>query len=468
MINRILIRIKVVQLLYSYLLLEKHFMLETQPTPPTKEKRFAYALYLDMLVLIVKAAESIEKRGGERPLYENKFIRNLLADEKIKSLLLKYRGQQFPYEAAVDGIVTKIKESGLYKNFLKKDIGETGADLTVWRDIFNTIIASDLRLNSLFTQTENFTLRGVDRMKDLMSVTFTNFLSSNDSVTDALKQLRQSLGMSRELYFRLLTLPVELTRLRELEIDEARHKYITTDEDLNPNMRFVENQLVALIAADAEVNEFVDKNKLAWLPEDRILLTSLLRRIKESDLYAEYMDFPATDLHNDCEFWRNVYKQVIFPNPDFLEALEDKSVFWNDDVDIIGTFMLKTLKRFEESVESGESAVLAMYKDEEDARFGAELFTATVRNKDIYRDIINSVINTTTWDTDRLAFMDVVILLTAVAEILCFPKIPTQVSINEYIELAKSYSTPKSGLFVHGVLGGVVAKLREDGRLTKE
>lgn len=467
MINRILIRIKVVQMLYSYLLLEKTFRLESQPTPPTKEKRFAYALYLDMLVLVVRIAESVEKRGGEKPLYDNRFIRSLVSDDKLRPLILRYGSEPFPYQSAVAPLAEKIKESGVYKNFLKKDRNTLGAEITIWRDFFNVIISRDPQLNALFAEAQNYSLRGVDRMRELMDATFTNFLTSQDNVHDALKELRKSLDKARELYFRLLTLPVELTRMREREIDEAQNKFIRSEEDMNPNMRFVENQLVELIAAEPTVNEYVAEKKLAWFPEDDILLRSLLRKIKQSDVYADYMEFPVTDLHLDCEFWRNTFKYIILNDPDFLEALEDKSVFWNDDLEIIGTFVLKTFKRFDENAQGGDRAVMDMYKDEEDARFGAELFGAVVSNKDQYRQLIDSQVNVSSWDTDRLAFMDVVIMETALAEIMNFPKIPTNVSINEYIEMARAYSTPKSAQFVHGVLGGVVERLQQEGKLLK-
>ena len=177
------------------------------------------------------------------------------------------------------------------------------------------------------------------------------------------------------------------------------------------------------------------------------------------------MDFPATDLHEDTEFWRNVCKQIILHDEDFLEALEEESVFWNDDLEIIGTFVLKTMKRFEEDDTRG--AVLPMYKDEEDARFGSHLFADVVRNKDLYRRYIDDFINTEHWDTDRLAVMDVIITMTALAEIMNFPKIPLVVSINEYIELAKSYSTSKSGAFVNGLLSSIIGRLREEGRIQK-
>ena len=454
-------------MLYSYMLQEKNFMIESQPVPPTKEKRFAYTLYLDTLVLMIRIAESITGRGGERRLYDTRFISTIRNDEKIRSLLQKYRVEKFPLEGALPSLTEKIKESGLYKLLLKKARDENNnSDITFWKDALNTIILRDSTYNRLIERFDNFSMRGAERMAEIMNDTFVNILSSQGHLPEALKWLGKSMDAARELYFRFLLLPVELTEMREKDIDENRHKYIVTEEDINPNMRFVENQFVTALKANDDFNNYVTSHKLSWLPEDETMLRSLLRAIMESELYKDYMEFPVTDMHLDCEFWRNVFKHIIFDNTGFLETLEDKSVFWNDDLETIGTFLLKTIKRFDDK--DSQQAIMPMYKDEEDACFGRELFTAVIRNKSDYKEYIDMFVNKESWDSDRLAFMDVVILQTALAEILNFPKIPTTVSINEYIEIAKSYSTPKSGQFVHGLLGAIIAKLREEGKLTKE
>lgn len=461
MINRVLIRNKVVQLLYSYLLADDTFSLESQPSAPTKEKRFAYALYLDLMVLMARIAENIRKRGGEQPLADTRFIRRILADDKIKSLMSRYRMEGFPLEDVVTPLTEAVKESGIYKNFLKSEVRNEG----VWEEIFNVIIAPDASLGALITRRENHTLRGVDRMRELMATTFTNFFAAQDSVTVALKTLSKSLDQARELYFRMLLLPVELTSLRERQLEENREKYIVSQEDLNPNMRFVDNDLVKRIADNERVRKYCEDNKLSWIAEDPHTLRELLKEIMASEVYADYMAAPATDLWMDCEFWRNIFKYVIFNSPTFLEALEDKSVFWNDDVDIIGTFLLKTLKRF--GREDCGDPVMNMYKDEEDARFGAELFTAVVRNREYYRSLINECLDNRIWEAERLAYMDVVIVMTALAEIINFPKIPINVSMNEYVEIAKAYSTPRSGSFVHGLLASITRCLIEEGKLMK-
>lgn len=462
MINRVLIRIKVVQLLYSYLLTDNRFMLESQPMAPTKEKRFAYNLYLDMLMLMIKISERIEKRGGYLPLHDTRFIKKILADDKIKSMQIKFRQEPFPFERLVDALAEQVKESGVYKNFSRST--ETGEDDQVWERLFNLVIAVNPALNASFATRENFTIRGVDRMKELMEETFKNFYASRDNISDAVNTLAVSMNKARELYFRLLLLPVELANLRADQIEENRNKYIPTEEDLNPNMRFVDNALVAAIRNDKDVNEYEEENKISWMMEDRQLLESILSAIMNSEIYQDYMGFPATDFHSDCEFWKNIFKHVILCNEDFLETLETKSVFWNDDLDIISTFFLKTIKRFVEGV---KHPVLPMYKDAEDAQFGKHLFSDVVKNKDVYRRYIDDSIVTEKWDSERLAFMDVVITMTALSEIINFPKIPLPVSINEYIELAKSYSTSKSGAFVNGLLYSITNRLREENKIHK-
>lgn len=462
MINRVLIRIKVVQLLYSYLLTDNRFMLESQPPAPTKEKRFAYNLYLDMLILMIRVSEKIEKRGGYLPLHDTRFIKKILSDDKIKSLQSRYRGEPFPFEPIVESLAELVKESGVYKNFQKKD--DIAEDDQIWEKIYKLIISVYPQLNAIISTRENFTLRGVDRMQEMMAVTFKNFYASRDNIDDAVKILEESMGMTRELYFRLLLLPMELTELRAMQIDDNRKKYLPTMEDLNPNMRFVENGFVAALREDKDIERYLEKEKLSWLKEDRRLLEKILEAVMKSEIYRDYMSFPATDFHSDCEFWKDILRHVILENEDFLEYMEDKSVFWNDDLEIIGTFVSKTIRRFDEG---DPRPVLPMYKDEEDAMFGKSLFVDVVRNKDVYRRYIADSLETGKWDNDRLAFMDVVIIMTALSEIIRFPKIPLVASINEYIEIAKSYSTSKSGAFVNGLLYTITNRLREDKVIQK-
>lgn len=467
MINRILIRIKVIQILYSFLLVEKQFNLERNPSAPTKEKRFSYALYLDMLVLLIRVANIVERRPNDCPLAQTRFISRIQLDDTIKLQLKKYASEPFSLQPAVKAVADAVAESGIFKQYLKnlgKD--EIGAENNLWRDLFNMVVMNSPQVGAIIAQRTNFTLKGVERMKEMMSRTFSNFLASQDNVVEVENALATSLDLARELYFRLLCLPVELCDLEDRIIDENRHKFIKTEEDINPNMRFVENLVVDRLRHDEQIDNFVSKNKFSWYAEDPVMLRNLLKAVKESDVYQEYMNAPVCNINLDGDFWRNVFKRVILDNPEFLEALEDKSVYWNDDLEIISTFVLKTFRRMED--EEPTATVLDKFKDDEDARFGSELLRALYREKETLRLYIDDAVSGGNWDKDRLAFMDIVVLETALAEILNFPKIPLQVSINEYVEIAKSYSTARSGQFVHGILGAVISRLQKEGKLLKK
>lgn len=456
---------KVIQILYSFLLVEKKFTLESTPSAPTKEKRFAYALYLDMLVLLIRISREIEGRRTH-PLENTRFISRLLIDEQIRMLLEKYRSEPFPFEGVMESLSEKVAESAIYKRFLKDAGDETsGTEDNVWSDIFNLIIINDPDVNAAISQRLNYTLKGVERMREMMGVTFRSFLGSQENVNEVLKALGSSLDMARELYIRLLCLPVELTDMQARILDENRYKFLKSEEDINPNLRFVENRVVAELSRSAELSKAVNDYKLSWTAEEPIMMRSLLKAVTESDYYRDYMAAPVCDVHDDAELWRNLFKRVILTNEFFLETLEEKSVFWNDDIDILSTFVMKSFRRIEDG--DTTSIVLEKFKDEEDARFGDELIRHIFRNKETYRRYVEEAVEGSSWDSERLAFMDIVILETAIAELLNFPKIPLQVTLNEYIELAKSYSTSKSGSFVHGLLAKIVKRLQEEGKLLK-
>lgn len=280
---------------------------------------------------------------------------------------------------------------------------------------------------------------------------------------EAQKELATSLDKAYELYHYLLMLPVEFVRLQEERLDNARNKYLPTDEDLNPNTKFVDNLFVKKISNCEMFKEFVKDNSISWA-DSEISLRLMLDKIVNSDIYQEYMDKPGTSLAEDCEFWRNLLKKVVFIDENLTDALEAKSVYWNDDLDTVGTFVLKTIKRFEEE---GYEELLPKYKDDEDRLFAEKLFVNAVNNKDEYMKLIDMFVSKDSWETERLAFMDIVVLLVAIAELEKVPSVPTKVTMNEFIEIAKCYSTNKSGQFVNGILNSIINYLKKEGRLFK-
>lgn len=298
----------------------------------------------------------------------------------------------------------------------------------------------------------------------VIQIAYSYFLTKDKTVMDAEKELFFSFEKSYELYHLLLTLMVELTDTQAARVEAARMKFLATPEEKNPNMRFVHNRFIEQLRNCNDYKDYHEKKPITWT-NDPEFLRDFSERIVKSDIYKEYMEAPEESYENDCEFWKKVVKNMFCTDEELLELLEQKSLYWNDDLEIITTFVLKTIKQFSEA--NGESqALLPMFKDDDDAEFAKELFRNTLLHGDEYRSYIENFIRN--WEIERVAFMDIVIMMVAMSEFYKFPSIPTRVTLNEYIELAKSYSTAKSGQFVNGVLNAIADNLKKEGVLTKE
>lgn len=292
------------------------------------------------------------------------------------------------------------------------------------------------------------------------------YMVSKDSMTltTAKKELTKSLDKSYELYNALLKLMIELTDVQDLRLDEAKHKFLPTEEDLNPNMRFVENEFVKRLRADQTLADFVDDKKINWR-DDELFVRLLLDKILRSEEYQEYMEMPKTSLVRDGEVWYQLMKKVVLPDENLLEHLQSMSVYYtDDDLQIMGQFVMKTIRRFEDEE---AQPILPQYKNDDDSKFGEQLFSKAVAEMEENNSYIDQFVKTEKWDVERIALMDRVVMCTALTEIRNYPSIPVNVSLNEYIELAKDYSTPRSGQFVNGILNAVVNKLRADKMIIK-
>lgn len=292
------------------------------------------------------------------------------------------------------------------------------------------------------------------------------YMVSKDAMTltTAKKELTKSLDKSYELYNALLKLMIELTDVQDLRLDEAKHKFLPTEEDLNPNMRFVENEFVKRLRADQTLADFVDDKKINWR-DDELFVRLLLDKILRSEEYQEYMEMPKTSLVRDGEVWYQLMKKVVLPDENLLEHLQSMSVYYtDDDLQIIGQFVMKTIRRFEDEE---AQPILPQYKNDDDSKFGEQLFSKAVAEMEENNSYIDQFVKTEKWDVERIALMDRVVMCTALTEIRNHPSIPVNVSLNEYIELAKDYSTPRSGQFVNGILNAVVNKLRADKVIIK-
>lgn len=297
----------------------------------------------------------------------------------------------------------------------------------------------------------------------IVQIVYAYYQNGDKNLDTAEKELFFSLSKAYDLYNYLLLLMVEVTKQANKRLNAAKNKLVPTKEELFPNTKFVENRFIAQLEVNKQLLEFSNNQKKTWENEADFVKT-LCDKILESDIYKEYMASETSSYEEDRELWRKLYKNIIFNNIELDQVLEDQSLYWNDDKEIVDTFVLKTIKRFDEK-NGAKQELLPEFKDEEDQDFARRLFRRTILNADYYRHLISE--NTKNWDLDRVAFMDVVIMQIALAEILSFPNIPVSVSLNEYVEIAKLYSTPKSGGFINGTLDGIVNSLKKENKLTK-
>ena len=297
----------------------------------------------------------------------------------------------------------------------------------------------------------------------VIQIVYAYYQNGSKNLDSAEKELFFSLSKAYDLYNYLLMLMIALTEYARKRVDVAKAKLKPTNEELNPNMKFVENKFIAQLEVNKQLLEFINNQKRTWA-NDQDFIKELFDKIAESDIYKEYMASDDNSYSADREFWRKIYKSIIFSNESLDQLLEEQSLYWNDDKEIVDTFVLKTIKKFDEKTGANQE-LLPEFKDEEDQEFARRLFRRTILNADYYRHLISE--NTKNWDLDRVAFMDVIIMQTALAEILSFPNIPISVSLNEYVDIAKLYSTMKSGGFINGTLDGIVNQLKREGKLKK-
>jgi N utilization substance protein B len=474
MINRILIRIKVVQMLYSYLLTRSEFKIDSAPETSSRDRKFGYAVYTDLLLLLLELSDCrVSRQDGSRQpaidvdpkLRANRVGKSLLDNDTLKALILRGNTDIAAFDQYLQKLHDKITASEVFNDYRKKRKLTLADDVQLWITIINTIIAKDSMVEAALRTNPEFTNIGFGMGVKQVVATLNSFSDSRVSYLDARVELQKSLDKAYELYNGLFVLVKELTDLQRQRLENNKAKYLATSEDLNPNMRFVNNAFVAALSENESLKNYLAEHPITW-NADPIMMDTLLNKILESPIYEKYMSDEIASYESDCDFWRNILKSVVLPSDAFADALEEKSVYWNDDLQIMGTFVLKTIKQFA-GAEGRQINLLPQFKDEEDAKFGEELFDYAVQSREQYRAYIDSFIDSTQWDPERLAFMDIVIMITAIAELIHYPAIPVPVTMNEYIEIANSYSTDKSGQFINGILYSVIKKLSDEGIIAK-
>jgi len=294
----------------------------------------------------------------------------------------------------------------------------------------------------------------------IIQIVYAYYQNGSKNLDAAEKELLFSLSKAYDLYNYLLMLMVAVTNYAQHKLDTRTR----LEEEIKAKYKaLVANKFIAQLETNKQLLDYVSTQKRTWA-NDNLVVKDLFDKILESPAFMEYLALTDRSYEDDREFWRKTYKKLIMENDSLDAFLEDQSLYWNDDKEVVDSFVMKTIKRFDEKNGANQELV-PEYKDEEDREFAIRLFRHAILNGEEYRKLIED--NIRNWDLDRLAFMDMIIMQVAVAEMLSFPNIPLSVTMNEYVELAKNYSTHKSGSFVNGTLDGVIKKLQEEGRLLK-
>lgn len=287
--------------------------------------------------------------------------------------------------------------------------------------------------------------------------------SQSDQIANELKFINMSIANMHDLHILTLDLFVKLSDLATKQIELSQKKYLATSEDKNPNRKFIQNEIIRHLVENQALKEAINDRKLNdWELNDeyiRVIFDAMIA----SDLYKKYMATTETSYELDKAFIAKLFAEVIAPNEKLYEYFEDQKLTWLDDIPVINTLILKSIKQAKKGKE--KIFLSELYKDDEDRQFVKDLFRKTVLNDEMLSAEIQG--KTPNWDKDRIANLDLIVLKMAICEFLKFPSIPAKVTINEYIELAKEYSTSKSSMFVNGILDKLVKEYKKENKLNK-
>ncbi len=306
------------------------------------------------------------------------------------------------------------------------------------------------------------------RIKVLQAL-YAFFLSVNDRIDAGEKELFKSINKIYEIYIYQLSLLLEIVDFAHKRMEENKKKFFPTEEDLSPNTRFIENKVVRQISENQNYRKLHDQYKINWADEEE-MIRKLFVEIRDSEDYANYMNKPRHNYDDDKDFLLRILKKQLLRSESLHYFFEEKNIHWADDFFTANMLVMKTIKHFKESF-GPDYKLPTLFKinevdeSEEDKEFVKQLFRKTIVKSDEYDQLIKAKVKN--WEMERIAIMDILLIKMALVELLEFPSIPIKVSLNEYIELAKMYSTPKSKIFVNGILDKLISELKEKKQIRK-
>ncbi|MDD2381405.1 MAG: transcription antitermination factor NusB [Mariniphaga sp.] len=290
------------------------------------------------------------------------------------------------------------------------------------------------------------------------------YYTSSDKTLDSIeKELYFCIRKSYDLYHYLMILILDIADYAERRIEIRKNKHQPTYDDLHPNTKFTTNQIIQLLRENRQLNTYTQQYKMSWINHPE-LIKDMYSSLTESDIYKTYIEETSQSFAEDRKFIEKVFNQIILLTEDLYEILEEQSIYWNDDIEFVISMINKTLKQFHPYSDSSQK-LMPMFKDQDDSDFAKNLLRKSIINHDELRGLIKE--HSKNWDLERIAFMDILIMQLAITEFIWFPSIPTKVSLNEYIELSKMYSTEKSRNFINGILDKTLKDLKSSEKINK-
>lgn len=301
------------------------------------------------------------------------------------------------------------------------------------------------------------------RIKVMQTLYAFNGGESDNFIKDE-KFLLQSLDNMYDLHLMMLSLLLEVQKRAEDYLDKSQRKILATQEEKNPNRKFVNNQVLTILQEDRALQIEIEKRKVDYWYLDFEYVDIIFKSILDSALYKEYMSSKISSFKEDRNFIVDVFTEIIAPNEKLYDYIEDKKLTWLDDLPVVNTGILKLLRKVKEENKANYFTP-KLFKDTEDKEFATNLFKKTLLNKTKFNEEV--AVKTKNWDAERIAHLDAILLQMALCEFQKFPSIPVKVTINEYIDIAKEYSTPKSSFFINGILDKIVKEYEDNGSLNK-
>ncbi|MBL4654056.1 MAG: transcription antitermination factor NusB [Flavobacteriales bacterium] len=291
------------------------------------------------------------------------------------------------------------------------------------------------------------------------------YQSSDRDMVAVEKELMASINKINELYVYMLLFVLELRDCAQKQQNHAKEKKLATEEDLNPNSRFIENRVFKILDENTLFKKMVENRKLSWYLEES-MVKKIFNKIKESEVYGKYLYTGNGTFKEDQEILTKIYKKFIWEYELLHHHIEEKSIYWMDDLAIVNVAVLKTISNLKETDQPESDILTDLFKDEKDDRaFLKELLAKTAADDTLYENQIMSAAKN--WEVDRIAILDMILMKMALCEMQNFSGIPIKVSLNEYIELSKDYSTPKSKTFINGILDKLAGQLKTSGEIVK-